>query len=391
MSLEQLEQEVLLLENEQLPQANSLRDDLFSISGHPHRETVLSNWFAYFLESDNTHGLSVIFGDALFSLITLKAKEKGIDVDLSWLTGEIHVIQEKQTDKKGFIDLLLYDQLTSDELEKETYDNALVVEHKVFAELYNNLTDYYKSTKAASKVGVVLSAKPMVVKNRQFVNITYQELIDEIKKELGKNLIDNQIDHLPYLFDFINNLKRMSSEKHTESLDFCFKHGKTINELTQLKKKAESELAAEASELLNAVPGYTYYRKNPYSLSLKYADPHISIVVEFERVFSEKKCDYQYWLYGESLKKWKEGGSAEDLKKRCSHLDLHVLDSKPGKEWLYLMKGTIDFTNVDKLGQNFAKELMTFLDEDLRPVNDQLLQQIGLMSSNNSYLKTTDD
>lgn len=345
------------------------RNDIFSISGFPHYETVLSNWFCFFFESYNNHGLSGLFSDC-FRQVLIK---KGSNMSFDWLNDKVHVNQEVITNSGNFIDIVVFD---SYDKENKEYENALIIEHKVEAQLYNDLIDYYTSIETeGEKQGLVLSAQSLDTKNDLYINITYNELIESVRNNLGKYVEKVDLIYLGYLKEFMNNLERMSEQKNIEALQFCFDYGETIEKISELKRSMEDELANWLRSSLEKSDFY-FFRKNPTSYSLKSNTGGIVILLEFGKLFSEHKCDFSYWLQGEIVKEWNTVPDIIALKEKFGN-EFEIRPKKEGKEWVEILRGNINFIDVPNLAESFDKELVDYLNNKIKPINEFIQLEIS--------------
>jgi len=380
---DQIYQDLQLLEKE-MPNAPKLpRPDIFSISGFPHYETVLSNWFTYFLESNNQTGFSVLLAEVFQKIIQKKVPLKTFD----WLTQELHISSEVITDKGGFIDLILFDELIQNG-EKQSFENALIIEHKVEATLYNDLDDYFNSVQinpTGTKQGVVLSAKPIDIPNEHksnFINITYQEVLIETSTLLGPYALESDLGQLNYFKDFLNNLNRMSEKINTEAVEFCFKHGETIQRVTELRQSAEEEIVNILRIALNDT-NYPLVRRNPNSISLKTNDNNVTIIIGLKEMFSSKTFDFQYWLHRDGLIRWKNVPDHEELKEKFGHR-FEFKEKKDAKDWLQLIGKKIEFEGFEELEQGFDQVLIKFLKTEIDPVTDFVRELMDKYNSPNA-------
>lgn len=344
-----------------IPEVNKgYRDDFFSISGFPHWESVMSNWLTLFLDSSKNHGFTGLFTDSLKAIILSKKVEAKVD----WLNDQVLVIQEQMTKKGNFIDLVVYDE---DLIEGNSFANALVIEHKIEAALYNDLQDYFESISVeSSKLGIVLSARSLGMKNLNFLNITYNELIHQLKTRLGEYAINGDKFYLNYLFDFINNLDRMSEEIDTSAIDFCFRHGETIQKIHNLKQQAENDLGLGVQKALLGT-SYEFTRKYPSSITMRTKEGQVSLAIRFDKLFSQKIMELQYWLYKESVPKWNAVPDHTELKEKLPK-SFKVMEKKIGKEWIELFRTEISFeSNEDS--KDIASQLVQYLKENIDPVN----------------------
>ncbi len=346
-----------------------LRQDVFSISGFPHWETVLSNWFAFFLDKEQKHGLTGLFAQA-FRKAIIEAEGKA---NLDWLNDQVSVVQEQNTVSGKFIDLVVYDN--SGEKERH-FENALVIEHKVNAALYNHLEDYYKSiivSKDRSKQGVVLSARKLVTNNTDFVNVTYELLVKYLQKEMGKHILNVDLQIAGYLKDFINNLNRMGETKDNEALAFCFEYGSTIQRLEQVRQDAEKEMVTDI-QLALADSDYQYFRSYPGVVTVTTKDGEISIYLYLDNVFSNKIIRFHYWLGPDLAANWKLLTDVSELKEQFGRA-FKLQELKEANSWAEILRGEIP---LESIGADFSigEEVVKFLKEQLNPVNETVYSLI---------------
>lgn len=352
--------DIAILEKDIPEERKGYREDFFSISGFPHWETVMSNWIALFLDSSKNHGFTGLFTESLKAIILKKKSEEKVD----WLTDQLFVVQEQLTNKGNFIDLVVFDEELG---AKNSFANALVIEHKVEAALYNDLQDYYESIWVeSSKIGIVLSAKSIKMNNPNFLNVTYLELIHELKSRLGNYAINGDKFYLNYLFDFINNLDRMSEDVDTSAIDFCFRHGETIQKIHNLKQQAENDLSLGIQKALLGT-GYEFTRKYPSSVTMRTMEGQVSLAIRFDELFSKRIMELQYWLYKESVPKWNAVPDHTELREKLPK-NFKVMEKKIGKEWIELFRTQIPF-ELNESSENIPSQLIQYLKENIDPAN----------------------
>jgi len=176
-------------------------ETILSICGFPHYEKVASNILSFFFDSEREHGLKYLFLKCLFELI---------DIDWELVSSTFVVETEVRTINGKFIDLYIHND-----------EYSIVIENKVYAWLYNNLDDYYQyvSDKSPNKKGVVLSLFPQEEKNGNYKYITYIQLFNVIRKNIGKFIEVANQKYLNLLFDFIKNMENL---KGGEDMDMPF-------------------------------------------------------------------------------------------------------------------------------------------------------------------------
>ena len=206
------------------------RPTLFDISGYPHYENVISNWYQFFLDSENPHGLGGLFYSSLKELV-------GIEDGIS--RGAPCKVEREHLTKKGQIDLLVYE----DKDEDGSYINPIIIENKINAPLYNNLYDYYDSVKGENKILIVLAlheCEEVKLKNGFKVKThTHKGYMNIIKDNIPDYIESVDPKYFIYLQDFINNIERITMPQEIiDNMKFYFENSEKINNLLEVKKEA---------------------------------------------------------------------------------------------------------------------------------------------------------
>ena len=191
-----------------LPETSHTRKNLIEIAGYPKWENVNSNLLAFYFDEKEEHGFNRLFINSLLDLYEIKI---GSEIDRELFETDFTVDREVLTDKGGRIDLVIKEEsLENDDNEKPSW--AIIVENKLYADLYNNLTDYWKSTNSNSKIGVLLSINPVKVDNEfekkgvLFVNILHKELVEKVMHNLADYYLESNDLHLLFLKEYIANV-----------------------------------------------------------------------------------------------------------------------------------------------------------------------------------------
>lgn len=209
---------------------------LFDISSYPHYENVISSWYKFFLVEENPHGLGKLFYSSLLELVGLEYSDSGAT--------PCKVEREYPTKGGGRIDLLVYE-----EKEGKLFRNPIIIENKIYADLPNDLDDYYDSVEAENKIVLVLSLhgheKIQLKKERsgeekkKFKVRTHNQYMDKIKKNIPDYIGSVDPKYFIYLQDFINNIERITMPYViTEDMKYYFDNSKKFNTLLKVKKKA---------------------------------------------------------------------------------------------------------------------------------------------------------
>ena len=210
-----------------IPKKQVRKETILDIAGIEHLENNWSDIYRYFFDTNASHGLSRLFIDSLQNILKEKNNQYiPITMEHFKVSREV-AVQDKNGNNKR-IDLLLYND-----------DEAIIVENKVYASLYNRLDLYWEKPEVPeeNKRGVVLSLNKIRVKNTNFVNITHEELAKEIEKQLPSYFLSAQPKALILLQDFIQNIYNMTHPINTEEISFYFQDGnrEKINRLSEIR------------------------------------------------------------------------------------------------------------------------------------------------------------
>ena len=231
----------LLQDFSQLKLAEPTKESFLSICGFPHYERVISNILSFFFDSTREHGLNQLFIQSLYDLVS---ELQNIDFDVSL---DFHSYTEVRTEKGNFIDILIQ----SDEI-------SIVVENKIYAQVNNDLNDYYNFTKSKNKrntVGILLSLYEIESPDSHFISITYEQFIDKVKSNLGKYICLGDSRYAIFLFDFIENIENLTGHNNmnTEFLDFLSNNLQVVESFEDEMNKLRNEMRKVVREVNNLV------------------------------------------------------------------------------------------------------------------------------------------
>lgn len=245
------------------PSDPTYRPNLFSISGFPHDEEVLSHWYAFFMDPNGPHQLGTLFLDALLRIAS-RNTQTSVSTGMSMV-----VRRELSTPDGSRIDLVIHDgEETNDKTIKA--NNAIIIENKVYHHLNNPLEQYWKTVVAEEKLGVVLSLKTMSTGHEGFTSITHRELLSEVVAQL-------QITHpIPepyrqYLIDLHQNITELTAHmKYSKEVEFYLKNAVRIRRARKLEEtlkaylKSQLEVVAEnmGVQLVSRANDYWYLRNS---------------------------------------------------------------------------------------------------------------------------------
>jgi hypothetical protein len=267
------------------------------ISGFPHYEEVISNWYAFFFNTSNPHGFGTLFIDSLIELIN----ESNPNTDFPTFE-RCQVIREKYVDGKS-IDLLLYDDAIVDQ-GKESYRNAIIIENKVFAALYNDLDFYIGNIKTdENKIGIVLSITPLNGMPTGYTSITHGNLIEKISSNLGRYLLYSNEKYILLLKDFIQQIILFrKTDNMKEYVNFYFQNAEKINELSQIRTKAMDVVIEELAIALTTT-NFQRRRRYPDAVNIRCRlHPNILMVLQTAQIFEKAIYTLELWFTTELAK-----------------------------------------------------------------------------------------
>ncbi len=346
-----------------IAQAGSLEEapaaTLFDIAGFPHYEDVISNWYAFFLDGDNEHGLEQLFLHSLLNIINEKDQTEA-DLD------SCKVIREHPTKKGGFIDLVLYEGMEGDK-----FVNPIIIENKIFAELYNDLTDYYNSVQSVDdrKVAIALTLKPVQVPHKQYLNITHYEWLDEIKSNLGEHLQKAHPKYLMLLQDFIRNIEGLVKSDHMlDSVKFYYENADKLKRLSEVMLNSNRYLYENLAKVFPH-DGWEWGRVGSVAVSMKQPKHEVTLYVYYTEVYTEKKYRMEFWIQNNAVKKWIKTPDRSILEKNHGK-NLDLKQTKDPKQWACLAHKHYTIDSIHDV-EHFPEQILKRLENDWAPfMND---------------------
>lgn len=233
----------LLLDYQALP-VSSQTKTFMEVSGYPHYENVASNMLAFFFQPKEEHGL----GDLLLSAFVATASTHTIDG-----ARNATISREKQTDAGGRLDLLI-----------EADGFVIGIENKIYHSPNNDFLDYSRliertGSRDSIKIKAVLSPKPLrnheEMTAAQFVSVTYVQLWDRVREQIGRYIQTANPKWLGYLFDFMETTTRLSGENNglTATDEFLINHHDVIERLLRDRQNLISRLSRNVNVLKEAM------------------------------------------------------------------------------------------------------------------------------------------
>lgn len=239
----------LLVDFKTIPKHKRIKTFL-EISGYPHYENVCSNILQFYLNPNEEHGLKDLLINSLVHIVDSDFK---VDSDFE----DIEVYREHKTIANNRLDLLTL-----------TENYVIGIENKIFHHLHNDLADYsntilsfcYNQRKA---IKIVLSLNKLTskediekTKNNGFYNITYEQLFENIKQNIGKYLTSSNIGYVNHLNDFIKSTENLTSKTMDNKALWAFfkNNAQAIKELTDSFNEYLKSLNQKMFQLNDAIP-----------------------------------------------------------------------------------------------------------------------------------------
>ena len=237
------EAEKLITEFESLPKL--IKDPTYlEICRYPRRrfEEICSRVLSFYFLPKNEHGFGNLF---LRSLLKLANEE------ISFNDDDIKVLSEENADGKR-LDLLIYSP-----------DFAIGIENKITASVYNPLEAYsnrighYHSQKVIKILLSLWEVKDKdeleLIERNGFINLTYIQLFEAIKQNVGYYLNNSNNKYLIFLIDFIQTLENMEGQNilNDKLSDYFFDNSNRIEDLIDLYNKHKSQILNIQSERIS--------------------------------------------------------------------------------------------------------------------------------------------
>lgn len=181
----------------------------FDVAGYPHYENVASNILAFFLDSNEEHGLMDLWISSLMECYYNSPQHDKANDEIR--THPFHtdneVVREEITAEGKRLDVIA------------TTENhgVIAIENKIFAGAYNPWEDYHSHitkgdySEYTYKFEILLSLSNIETDyinqgKYRFVNISYNDLLIAVKRKLGDYIIGANPKWLQFMFEFMTNI-----------------------------------------------------------------------------------------------------------------------------------------------------------------------------------------
>ena len=231
---------ILLDEASKLYDKIPIKEKTFmDISGYPHYENVSSNILAFYFNTQEEHNFKNLLTNSLIKVL----QNKGIAIDLIDDDCVVEVFREYTTIKKNRIDIVL-----------QSNDLVIGIENKLDSSVYNDLIDYAETLnqldKNSIKILLSLHDNSKAVVDNEFINITYQELFNQLKQDLANYENCNNKWYI-FINEFIKNLENYGVETSMEEeiLKFLRDNKEKLYKIDELRKIPMTSFENKENEL----------------------------------------------------------------------------------------------------------------------------------------------
>lgn len=332
------------------------------ICGFPHYEEIISNWYAFFFNTEGPHGFKSLFIDSLVEIINASGKLPEITIYVKCQVLREHAVLGKS------IDLLLYDETSEDD--EQSFRNAIIIENKMYATLYNDLDLYYKNVTAEeTKAGIVLSLATHSQIPNTYVNILHKDLLNKVMTNLGKYLFRANDKYILLLKDFVQQIQLFSKTGNMKQyVRFYFEHAEKINELNEVKEKAIDALLGDLKIAFEDIP-FRCGRRHLRTQYIRYEhEPNLYLILNIDSLFDKAQYYYELWLTYDNALKWKDDKIKSLIKEKSVPVrGFKFNTNNTGSKYAYVGYQEVSFTKSLKDINEFAQRIASDLKNDWYP------------------------
>lgn len=310
----------------------------FDVAGYPHYENVISNILSFFFKNED-HRLKDLWLKSLLEcykeVVEKNNTINALDFDQSF--NEIDVRREVKTNDESRIDLLI-----------QTNDFSVIIENKIYSGVHNPFSSYHNYIiKEDNELPIYEILLTLYKENNQinekegyaFYNITYDKLINRVKKNLGKYINDSNDKWLIYMKEFMNNISNLGSGNSMETnkelnkliednndmiSDFFENYFKEVEARIELINNITEKVKSQLSE------GFSVYDYNT-TLKISKGSSYCSAVVDIEKerntlvveTYVMKVCSKEEYEKGNILyvALWKRNNKNYDYSKQLKLIE----------------------------------------------------------------------
>lgn len=218
---------------------SDISQTFLEIAGYPHLENVASNILEFFFDAQAEHQFETLFLESL--LVTA-----GVDFSPTDL-GVDSTQREAFTESNTRLDLVI-----------GTPTLIVGIENKLFHQVNNDFKVYGKHLRAQANgrkvICILLSLYPVMNTAilDEFIPITYTAFFENIRKNMGKFVIEANQRYVPFLFDFMQTVEHLRQEEIMTDQDFrkwIVEHQDEIKTLLQKIRRYKGHLRNQVKAL----------------------------------------------------------------------------------------------------------------------------------------------
>ncbi len=200
------------------PVTRTDEETFLEIAGYPQLENVASNILGFFFKTEGEHRLKSLFLEALLETAGQTFTPADLDVE--------SIQREAYTQANTRLDLVIV-----------TPTLLIGIENKLFHLLNNDFNIYAQHLHTQSKerrvVCILLSLYPVSsLSLGEFIPITYTAFFRNIRKFMGRFVIDANQRYVPFLFDFMQTVEHFRQEESMSDQKF---HAWVIENQNEIK------------------------------------------------------------------------------------------------------------------------------------------------------------
>ena len=269
---------------------------ILTIAGIAHSENAWSDIYAFFLDSTRPHGLKTVFADCLANIILTKTGKK---IDLSGA----NIKREQSTNGGNRIDILI-----------QNASHSVIIENKVFHKLNNDLDDYWFSVKGSEdeKTGIVLTLTALPTGNRNYINVTHTEWLNEVRATLSQKTFEINSQAEILLNDFMATVEYVSGYHDDTAMQFYLNNREKINNLYNIAQGTKAWLQSVFTNrnFIEKLGDFTLVHNDRDGSKYRYAmyrfadTDELVITVFFEYLWNSMPGDARLYLFLEPVGKW---------------------------------------------------------------------------------------
>jgi hypothetical protein len=195
---------------EAFPRTNTqseISQTFLEIAGYPHLENIASNILEFFFDTQEEHQFETLFLESLLETAGQTFNPADLDVDSTE--------REAFTQANTRLDLVI-----------STPTLLIGIENKLFHQVNNDFKIYgkhlHEQAKERKVICILLSLYPVArtAALNDFIPITYVEFFDNIRKNMGRFVVEANQRYVPLLFDFMQTVEHLQQEKTMADQEF---------------------------------------------------------------------------------------------------------------------------------------------------------------------------